>query len=117
MTRAAPSARASCTARCPTPPAAACTRTTSPGATPTAVSACNAVKPARGRPPACTKSSAAGLAATAVSVTPTSSAYVPCCTESFRAYAMTSSPTANLVTAGPTASTTPATSQPGISGV
>lgn len=75
-----------------------------------------AVSPASGRPAAASQSSAAGLRATACTGTVTSSAKVPPCTTSLRAYATTSSPTDTSGVSYPTASTTPATSQPGTTG-
>ena len=84
ITRAAPRIRATCTARCPTPPAAACTSTVSPDDTPTLRNACNDVRPVSASPPASSNDNDAGLCANPRSVAAISSAYVPCCTWSLR---------------------------------
>ena len=104
----APSAVAICTAYEPTPPEAPITRTFWPRSTrPTSDTAISAVSPEIGTAAACSKVTFAGLGASLSSRATAYSAKEP------GAIPNTSSPTANLVTAEPTASTMPATSRPG----
>ncbi len=84
------------------------TRTRWPASTrPASRSACRAVSPDTGTTAACSNVRFAGLAASLSSSATAYSAKEP------RLMPNTSSPTANLVTAEPTAATVPATSSPG----
>src|SRR5690606_37027560 len=109
-TTRAPSAVAICTAAEPTPPAAPCSSTTSPSPTSAWTSAENAVAAATGSTAACSGATDAGVRRTWSARTRESSrcAPVPCQT--------TSSPGARSGTSGPTASTTPAASNPSTPG-
>ena len=103
----APSARAICTANDPTPPPAPLTSTRCPGRTrPRSRSPWSAVMPATPTEPACSNVTLAGLATRPCSATATRSANEPI------VIPKTSSPGRKRVTAAPTASTTPATSDP-----
>src|SRR3569833_3491793 len=108
----APRALAICTARRPTPPPAACTRTRWPDPSPAvSTSPCQAVSAARGMAAACTWSIEAGLRTKCRGGAVTYSAYAPAgCGK--RGMPKTSSPGSYSVTPGPTAATTPDTSKP-----
>ena len=103
----APIALAICTANVPTPPEAPLTRTLCPASSLAwSRSAWRAVIPAMGTAAACSKLRAAGFVTRLVSAVAAYSAKAPW------HHPKTSSPAWNCVTAAPTASTTPATSEP-----
>ncbi len=105
----APKALASCTANVPTPPDAPVISTCCPGWTcPRSHTGCRAVKPETPTAAACSKARLAGLRASAFSGARAYSAYAPVPMP----MPYTSSLGENLVTALPTASTTPARLMP-----
>src|SRR5215469_14359649 len=112
----APRALAICTARWPTPPAAAWISTRCPAdSRAVSASACHAVSAASGSAAACTWSTLPGFGANARAGAVTYSACepTPC---GYGSMPKTSSPGLTSVTPYPTASTTPDTSQPSTNG-
>ena len=111
-TQRAPVAAASCTPAFPTPPAAPVTSTRSPRARPHWVNSASwAVENASGNPPASGQLTSRGTGMATRSSTTASSACAPPPTT-----AMTRSPIENRVVCRPVATTSPASSIPGMSG-
>src|SRR6185437_760468 len=104
----APFRLASWTAIPPTPPAAADTTTVSPGLTPTARTMAQAVNPATGSAPATSQGRPDGFGARFAASATTYSAWL----DRVSTQPITLSPTAVVVTSGPSCSTTPAKSVP-----
>ena len=103
---------ASSTANPPTAPAAPVTARDRPGARPSASSACAAVNPPSGRVAASSAVRPGGAGAIAAASSTTYSAWVPVNVSNQSDSPMTASPSMQPATLGPTASTTPARSQP-----